>query len=48
VEHTDWDDLDVPVRDAIQRRTGTVHRARQQQLTHSLSAEAYSGPRTRV
>ena len=28
MEHTDWDDLDVPVREAIQRRTGTVHRVR--------------------
>jgi len=28
VEHTDWDDLDAPVREAIQRRTGTVHGAR--------------------
>ncbi len=28
VKHTDWDDLPTPVRDAIQRRTGTVQRAR--------------------
>jgi hypothetical protein len=28
VEHTDWDDLDAPVREAIQRRTGPVRRAR--------------------
>lgn len=28
MEHTDWDGLDVPVREAIERRTGTVHRAR--------------------
>jgi len=28
VEHTEWDDLDVPVREAIQRRTGTIPRAR--------------------
>ena len=28
MEHTDWDDLDTKVRDAIEQRTGQVHRAR--------------------
>ena len=28
MEHTGWDDLDTPVREAIERRSGTVHRAR--------------------
>ncbi|MGE5288467.1 MAG: hypothetical protein ACM3ML_14970 [Micromonosporaceae bacterium] len=28
MEHIDWDDLDPAVRDAIQERTGAVHRAR--------------------
>ncbi len=28
MEHTDWDELDAPVRDAIKSRTGAVHRAR--------------------
>jgi len=48
VEHTDWDDLDAPVREAIQRRTGTVHGARtataglNSQL--ALILDAASGP----
>jgi len=48
VEHTDWDDLDAPVREAIARRTGPVHRARtasaglNSQL--ALILEAASGP----
>ena len=28
MEHTDWDGLDALVREAIERRTGTVHRVR--------------------
>ena len=28
MEHTDWDELDIPVREAIERRSGTVRRVR--------------------
>ena len=48
MEHTDWDDLDAPVREAIQRRTGPVHRART--VTAGLNSQlalildAASGP----
>lgn len=48
MEHTDWDNLDAPVREAIERRTGPVHRARtataglNSQL--ALILDAVSGP----
>ena len=36
MELTDWDDLDAPVREAIERRSGIVHRART--VTAALSS----------